>query len=68
MVSRLMIEITGILNSSSTSAIAERLLGPFSWRSKAIKTPQGVAPAWVMISTDSRTDVPAVMTSSKIRI
>ena len=38
----------------------------FSWRSSAMVTPQGVAPAALIIAIDSRTEVPAEITSSMI--
>jgi hypothetical protein len=38
----------------------------FSWRSSAIVTAQGVAPAARIMAIDSRTDVPAEITSSMI--
>ena len=51
---------------SRTSWTADRLPVPRSMRSRAITTADGVAPWARMISTDSRTEVPAEITSSRI--
>ena len=60
------IAITGIPYVSRTSCTPDFSPVPRSIRSSAISTPAGVAPCARIRSTDSRTDVPAEMTSSTI--
>ena len=60
------IDTTGMPNVSRTSCTADDSPWPRSMRSSAISTPAGLAPAAPISSTDSRIDVPAVMTSSTI--
>ena len=63
------IDTTGMPSVFSTSCTADvsvmtSALPPFSMRSNAMRTPEGVAPLALMSDTDSRTEVPALMTSS----
>ena len=60
------IAATGILNCCFTSSTADNSPCPFSILSKAIATPATVAFAFSIHETDSRTEVPAEITSSII--
>ena len=60
------IATTGMPYNARTSCTADALPCPRSILSNAMSTPAGLAPCARIRSTDSRTDVPAVITSSTI--